>query len=126
MQLPRRRRPPRCRPPRKAGGEDRAERQLFAKRPAARRRGSLRIRTPPDLLNTSPPMTHVSPSRRRFLQRAAAAGVAPFFVPRRSWSQDAAPGKKLVMGMIGMGKQMGGLMSKFLQYPDVQVVAVCD
>jgi predicted dehydrogenase len=30
------------------------------------------------------------------------------------------------MGMIGMGKQMGGLMSKFLQYPDVKVVAVCD
>jgi predicted dehydrogenase len=71
-------------------------------------------------------MSHVSPSRRRFLQRAAAAGVAPFFVPRRSWSQDSAPGKKLVMGMIGMGKQMGGLMSKFLQYPEVQIVAVCD
>ena len=71
-------------------------------------------------------MSHVSPSRRRFLQRAAAAGVAPFFAPRRSWSQEAAPGKKLVMGMIGMGKQMGGLMSKFLQYPEVQVVAVCD
>jgi predicted dehydrogenase len=60
------------------------------------------------------------------MQRAAAAGVAPFFAPRRSWSQDAAPGKKLVMGMIGMGKQMGGLMSKFLQYPEVQIVAVCD
>ena len=71
-------------------------------------------------------MSHVSPSRRRFLQRAAAAGVAPFFVPRRSWAQDAAPGKKLTMGMIGMGKQMNGLMSKFLQYPEVQVVAVCD
>lgn len=71
-------------------------------------------------------MSHVSPSRRRFLQHAAAAGVAPFFLPKRSWAQDAAPGKKLVMGMIGMGKQMGGLMSKFLDYPDVQVVAVCD
>jgi predicted dehydrogenase len=71
-------------------------------------------------------MSHVSPSRRRFLRNAAAAGVAPFFAPRRSWSQDAAPGKKLVMGMIGMGKQMGGLMSKFLQYPEVQIVAVCD
>jgi predicted dehydrogenase len=70
-------------------------------------------------------MSHVSPSRRRFLQRAAAAGVAPF-LPGRSWSQDAAPSKKLVMGMIGMGKQMGGLMSKFLQYPEVQIVAVCD
>lgn len=70
-------------------------------------------------------MSHVSPSRRRFLQRAAAAGVAPFIAPR-SWAQEAAPGKKLVMGMIGMGTQMRGLMNKFLQYPEVQVVAVCD
>ncbi|MFZ4767535.1 MAG: Gfo/Idh/MocA family protein [Roseimicrobium sp.] len=70
-------------------------------------------------------MSHVSPSRRKFLQHATAAGIAPFIAPR-SWAQEAAPGKKLVMGMIGMGKQMGGLMSKFLQYPDVQVVAVCD
>jgi hypothetical protein len=30
------------------------------------------------------------------------------------------------MGFIGMGKQMGGLINKFLQYPEIEVVAVCD
>lgn len=67
-----------------------------------------------------------SANRRRFLQTATAGLAAPFFIPGRTWAQDAAPNERIVMGFIGMGKQMGGLLNRFLQYPNVQVVAVCD
>ena len=65
-------------------------------------------------------------SRRHFI-RAAAAGVsAPFILPSRIWSAETSPNARLRMGFVGMGTQARGLMSKFLQYPEVQVVAVCD
>lgn len=71
-------------------------------------------------------MSQTNPSRRSFLTTAAGAVAAPFILPGRIWSADAAPSAKIRMGFIGMGKQMGGLISKFLQYPEVEVVAVCD
>ena len=70
-------------------------------------------------------MTH-SNTRRSFLTTAAGAVAAPFILPGRIWSADASPNGKIRMGFIGMGKQMGGLLSRFLQYPEVEVVAVCD
>ena len=71
-------------------------------------------------------MSQTNPSRRSFLTTAAGAVAAPFILPGRIWSADAAPSAKIRMGFIGMGKQMGGLISRFLQYPEVEVVAVCD
>ncbi len=67
-----------------------------------------------------------SNTRRSFLTTAAGAVAAPFILPGRIWSADASPNGKIRMGFIGMGKQMGGLISRFLQYPEVEVVAVCD
>jgi predicted dehydrogenase len=70
-------------------------------------------------------MTHAS-SRRHFI-RAAAAGVsAPFILPSRIWGAETSPNARIRMGFVGMGTQARGLLSKFLQYPEVQVVAVCD
>ena len=63
-------------------------------------------------------------SRRQFAKLAAASVAAPFILPARLWSQSA--NGKIRMGFIGLGKQMGGLINKFLQYPDIEVVAVCD
>lgn len=63
-------------------------------------------------------------NRRHFIQTAAASIAAPLILPSRVWSQSA--NGKIRMGFIGLGKQMGGLIGKFLQYPEVEVVAVCD
>ena len=71
-------------------------------------------------------MSPTNTSRRSFLTTAAGAVAAPFILPGRIWSADAAPTSRIRMGFIGMGKQMGGLISKFLQYPEIEVVAVCD
>lgn len=67
-----------------------------------------------------------APSRRRFLQAAAASAAAPFILPSRIWSAETAPGGKIVMGFIGMGTQSRGLLGRFIADDSVQVVAVCD
>ncbi len=64
--------------------------------------------------------------RRNFIKTAAASVAAPFILPGRIWSAETAPNARIRMGFIGMGKQAGGLLSRFMQYPEVEVVAVCD
>ena len=64
-------------------------------------------------------------SRRRFLQGTALLS-APLILPGRVWSQATAPGKRLNVGCIGMGKQMHGHVGNLLPRDDVQIVAVCD
>ena len=64
-------------------------------------------------------------TRRRFLQ-ASALLAAPLILPRRVWSQETAPGRRLTVGCIGMGKQMRGHLGNCLGRDDVQVLAVCD
>ena len=71
-------------------------------------------------------MSSSSSNRRRFLQTAASAAAFPLILPGRVWSQETAPSKKLTVGCVGTGKQMGGLMGQFLSQDGVQVVAVCD
>ena len=65
-------------------------------------------------------------SRRQFLQSSAVLLAAPFILPSRVWSQTTAPGKRLTLGCIGMGKQMGGHLGSFINRDDVEVLAVCD
>lgn len=65
-------------------------------------------------------------TRRHFLQQGALLLTAPLILPRRVWSQTSAPSQRLTLGCIGMGKQMGGHLTNFLNRDDVQVVAVCD
>ena len=65
-------------------------------------------------------------SRRSFLKSTLAAGIAPLILPARIWSAEVKPNDRINFGCIGVGKQMGGLMSGFLSKPETQLVAVCD
>jgi predicted dehydrogenase len=65
-------------------------------------------------------------TRRRFLQNSALLAAAPLILPSRVWSQETAPGKRLGIGFIGMGKQMRAHLKNCLRRDDVQVIAVCD
>ena len=69
-------------------------------------------------------------SRRRFLQRSAAAGVAlaallvlPGHVLGRG---AAAPSERIVLGVIGYGGRCAAILPHFLMFDDVQCVAVSD
>ncbi len=65
-------------------------------------------------------------SRRRFLQRSAAAAVAaPLVLPSQIWSAETKPNSRLTMAFIGMGTQNRGLLGGFLGQP-TQVLAVCE
>jgi myo-inositol 2-dehydrogenase / D-chiro-inositol 1-dehydrogenase len=69
-------------------------------------------------------------SRRAFLRRsaqlAAMAAAGPLIL-RQSLLGSDAPSGKIVVGMIGMGRQMMALnLQPFLESPDCIVAAVCD
>ncbi|HRT08534.1 MAG TPA: Gfo/Idh/MocA family oxidoreductase [Candidatus Paceibacterota bacterium] len=69
-------------------------------------------------------------SRRRFLRHTTRLGACVSAAPlvlRHSLLGADAPSKKIVLGMIGMGRQMMALNLKpFLESPDCVVAAVCD
>ena len=70
-------------------------------------------------------------NRRRFLQRAAAAGgivAAPSLLPASAlgMGETVAPGNRIALGFIGIGMMGQGHLRALLQYPETQVVAVCD
>src|SRR5262249_54067535 len=72
------------------------------------------------------PMTHkIGPSRRRFLRAAAAAGSLALAGPLRRGKRVAAS-DRLALGFIGVGTMGRHHVERFLRYPEVQVVAVCD
>ncbi len=71
-------------------------------------------------------MSHPTASRRRFVQTAAGAAIAPFILPSRIWSAETKPNSKLGIGFIGMGKMNSGHVSNFLGRDNVQILAVCD
>ena len=71
-------------------------------------------------------------SRRAFLRKAGAlalAPLAPWFVPASALGADGgvAPSNRITLGFIGVGF-MGQIhhLSRFLQYPEAQTLAVCD
>jgi len=68
-------------------------------------------------------------TRRQFIGRTIATGfAAPFLLPSHIWQArgGASPNEKIVMGVIGTGKQGRFLMRNFLGHPWVQMVAVSD
>jgi len=70
-------------------------------------------------------------SRRGFLKGMAAAGAAlslPSIIPAPALGANGtvAPGNRIVMGFVGVNSQGRGNLSNFIEYPEVQVVAVCD
>lgn len=68
--------------------------------------------------------------RRDFLRNigVGAAVASPSIVPSSALGREGsvAPGDRIVMGCIGVGRQGGGDMRGFLNEPDARVVAVCD
>jgi predicted dehydrogenase len=65
-------------------------------------------------------------SRRRFVQAIAAAGIATPTILTRPAKARAAANDRLTLGMIGVGMMGRSHVGRFLGYPDVQIVAVCD
>jgi predicted dehydrogenase len=70
-------------------------------------------------------------TRRQFLRTSTAATVAvvaaPYYVPATALGFGrTAPSDRIVMGAIGTGGQGRGIMNAFMNFEDVQMVAVCD
>jgi len=72
-------------------------------------------------------------NRRGFFNRAAALGVGamafPALVPASALGRGGrtSPSERITMGFIGVGKQgTSPLLRSFLEFPQVQVLAVCD
>jgi len=63
-------------------------------------------------------------SRRRFLQGCAVC-AAPWIVPSSVFGQNA-PSNRVNVACIGTGNQGAGILRRFLEVDNVQVVAVCD
>src|SRR5258705_4171478 len=74
----------------------------------------------------SPP--HSGISRRRFLATTGVALAAPAFVPASALGRadNAAPSKRITLGVVGWGMQGPGNTDAFLALDDCQVVAACD
>src|SRR5690606_23715953 len=75
-------------------------------------------------MNTSNP----SPSRRQFLQTAAAASIAPMVLPSGVLAQGGRPGANdgLVLGHIRVGGMGAGDVSFVMGCSELAVAAVCD
>lgn len=70
-------------------------------------------------------------NRRQLLKSAARASAvlaAPSFVPGSvlGMSGAVAPSERIVLGAIGLGGRGTGDLRCFMNYPDVQFVAICD
>jgi predicted dehydrogenase len=72
-------------------------------------------------------MTQSPHTRRRFIQSAASALIAPMIAPSSILGASrTAPGSRITLGVIGLGEMGTANLRNFLQQEDVQVVAVCD
>jgi predicted dehydrogenase len=71
---------------------------------------------------------HARVNRRKFLQIATGAALAPMILPRHvvARSQTTAPSDRITLGFIGTGSMGGGHVRGFLKMPDVRIKAICD
>ncbi|MCS7303843.1 MAG: Gfo/Idh/MocA family oxidoreductase [Thermoguttaceae bacterium] len=68
-------------------------------------------------------------SRRRFLRAWAALLPTPWVIPARAVGLEAKttpPSERITIGLIGLGAMGRGHLAHMLQFPEVQVLAVCD
>ena len=67
-------------------------------------------------------------SRRSFLRRAGTLAAAPWILPASARGADGftSPSNRITMASIGLGGMGTGHLHRFLEYPDVQVLGVCD
>jgi predicted dehydrogenase len=72
--------------------------------------------------------SHSRCRRRTFLWGAGTLAFTPWIVPSCVLGADGsvAPSNRITLGFIGIGMMGRGHLSRFLQYPEAQVVAVCD
>ncbi len=70
----------------------------------------------------------MSPSRRKFLQTSALAATGVTLASERvsAARRAAPPGDRVRMGFVGVGNRGSDLRDRFLEQPDVELVAVCD
>ncbi len=74
------------------------------------------------------PILHPFISRRSLLRSATALAAVPWVVPSSAIGADGATpaNDRITLGFIGVGCMGRGHLRHFLQYPEVQVLAVCD
>src|SRR5437868_2572230 len=67
-------------------------------------------------------------SRRQFIKTTAVSGLAgPLILASNSrGAPRPKPSNRINLGFIGVGTMGGGHVRRFLGFPDVQVLAVCD
>lgn len=67
-------------------------------------------------------------SRRSFIGTVLALGAAPAFIPPSALGADGrpAPSNRVVMGSIGVGGRGMSNTGGFLNFSEVQIIAVCD
>jgi predicted dehydrogenase len=67
-------------------------------------------------------------NRRQFIRRASALAAAPWVAPASAVGADgaAAPSNRITLGFIGVGAMGNGHLRCCVQYPDAQILAVCD
>jgi predicted dehydrogenase len=67
-------------------------------------------------------------TRRKFLKASGLALAAPAIIPSSALGKDGAvaPSEKTVLGAIGIGPRGRYVLSRMLDEPDVQFVAICD
>jgi len=63
--------------------------------------------------------------RRQFV-RSSMAGSAAVLVSGRTRAHSISPSDQIGIGIIGFGRQGGYNMSKFMEFPECKVLAVCD
>ena len=85
------------------------------------------MKNPADQTRSNQNQTERTVSRRRFLQGAATAATFTI-VPRHvlGGAGHVAPSEKITLAAIGTGGQGLQNVQAFLEFPEVQVVAVCD
>ena len=74
-------------------------------------------------------MKKTSMTRRKFLATSSLALAAPAIIPGSALGKDGAvaASDRLTFAIIGYGGRMrGALVPQFIQFPEVQFIAVCD
>jgi len=70
-------------------------------------------------------------TRRQFIRTAAlsaTAVAAPFYVPGKLLGMNGAvlPSEQIILGALGIGSRGSGVLSSFLNQPDVRFLSICD
>lgn len=67
-------------------------------------------------------------TRRQFLSSLAGAAASPLIVPSSVFGRNGAvaPGSRIGMGVFGFGNRARAILPHFMQFPELNVRAICD